>query len=524
MEFSYLLKRSVRRYKSNICIVCGETRLTFHEVGQRANSFANGLLSLGLKVGDRVSTLLNNTHQYIEIYLALAKTGLARVPLNSRESFEEHTFKIVNCQVNTLIFGEEFMEFVASCASNLPTVKHFICVRKDSVSNLQEGILDYEKIILSSSTEEPEVQVNGDAIYRMTHTGGTTGRPKPAIMTHKAEFEFLTNMLLNVAPMKEDDVFLHVHPLSHGTACLVLPCIIRGATQVISPSTKPDQILKTIEKERVTTTWLVPATIIALLNYPELIKYDFRSLRKILYGAAPMPVARIKDAIKVFGPIFGQIYGQAEIPFCATFLYPEEHVIEGPEEKVRRLASCGRETDRVMVRIVDSHDRDVPTGEVGEIVAKSSHMMAGYWNNPSETAEVLKDGWVHTKDMGWMDDEGYIYLVDRKSHMIISGGFNVYPKEIEDVLYTHPSIREVAVIGIPDDQWGEAVKAVVVFRMGQEATEEELIAYCKKFLGKYKVPKSIDISTGELPKTSVGKVDKKAIKKNYWKNYERWIH
>jgi len=329
MEISYLLKRSAGRFKNRICVVFGEKRLTFQEVNERANNLANGLLCLGLQVGERVCILMNNSHRYIEVYCALPKAGLTRVPLNDRDSWEEHAFKIENCQASTLIFGEEFMGFAADFAFKLPSVKHLICVRNRICPDLPDYILDYEAVIQSATSEEPEVEVPGNTLYRMTHTGGTTGRSKPVMMTHRAESELLTNMLLNVMPFKKDDVFVHVHPLSHGTACLMLPAIVRGATQVISNSAEPEHILNIIEKERVTSTWLVPATLIRLISYRNIRQYDLSSLRRILYGGAPMPLARLKDALKIFGPVMGQIYGQAEIPFCASFLAPEDHVAEG---------------------------------------------------------------------------------------------------------------------------------------------------------------------------------------------------
>jgi long-chain acyl-CoA synthetase len=524
MEIKYLLRRSAKYYKNDTCVVCGPKHLTYQEVNDRATRFANSLLALGMKVGDRVCILLNNSEFFVEIYWALPLAGFTRVPLNNRDSSEEHVFKITNCQASTLVFGEPFSDFVVANFSQLSCVKHFICIKTGETSVIDNRFLDYEKMLMSCNPNEISTEIPGNTIYRMTHTGGTTGRPKPVVMTYTAESELFANMLLNVMPFQRDDVFLHVHPLSHGTACFMVPAIIRGAKQIIIESAKPEVILEAVQEEAITSTWLVPATIIRLISFPEIATYNLRSLRRLLYGGAPMPLARLREALEVFGPIMAQHYGQAEIPFCATFLPPEDHVLEGSPNQVRRLSSCGRELDRTMVRVVDERGNDMPTGQVGEIVAKSSHMMAGYWNNPHETAEAMKNGWVHTRDMGWMDEDGYIYLVDRKSEMVISGGFNVYPKEIEDVLHFHPSVQEAAVIGVPDSQWGEAVKGLVVLKEGKIASEDELIDHCKKHLGKYKVPKSIDILAGEIPKTPVGKIDKQAFKKQFWKGYDRQIH
>ncbi len=243
MEISYILKRAATRYKNKVCIISGETKQTFYEVNQRANSLANGLLSLNSKIGDRVCILLPNMHEYIEIYCALPKIGLTRVPLNYRETWEEHTFKITNCQASTLILDEGSLEYARSCAPKLGMVKNIICIKNASSVDLPKGIMNYEKVIQSASPLDPEVEVDGDVIYRLSHTGGTTGRPKPVMITYKAESELLTNLLLSLVAFKEDDVFLHVHPLSHGSGTLAVPCFSRGATQVIILVSKAVQLV-----------------------------------------------------------------------------------------------------------------------------------------------------------------------------------------------------------------------------------------------------------------------------------------
>jgi acyl-CoA synthetase (AMP-forming)/AMP-acid ligase II len=283
-----------------------------------------------------------------------------------------------------------------------------------------------------------------------------------------------------------------------------------------------EEFLKTIQDERITNLMLVPTMIVRLLNHPSLKKYNLSSLRSIGYGAAPMAEDKIKEAVKVFGPILSQGYGQVEAPMTITRLSQEDHLTDGSPEKAKRLLSAGKPYLDVEVKIVDDDDNEMPTGEVGEIIVRSDHQMVGYWKNEEQTRIALRNGWVHTRDMGYMDELGYLYLVDRKGDMIISGGFNIFPREIEELLNNHPSVLEVAVVGVPDEEWGEAVKAVVVFKQGKEATEKELIEYCKKTLSGYKRPKTIEFLP-ELPKNNIGKIDKKTIKAKYWAGRSRNI-
>jgi long-chain acyl-CoA synthetase len=275
----------------------------------------------------------------------------------------------------------------------------------------------------------------------------------------------------------------------------------------------------------VTSTVLVPTMINFLINHPDIAKHDLSSLRRITYGASPMPVELLKRAMKVFpGVEFFQGYGQSESSPLLTTLMPEDHVTEGPEQITRRLASCGRPVIGVEVEVVDENDRRVKSGEVGEVVARGPNVMMGYWKRPEETAATLRGGWLRTGDMATIDEDGYIYLVDRKKDMIISGGENVYSTEVENVIYQHPAAREAAVIGVPDDKWGEAVKAIVTLKDGASLTESELIEFCASRLADYKVPKSVEIREGELPKSGAGKILKKELREPYWQGHNRRVN
>jgi long-chain acyl-CoA synthetase len=303
----------------------------------------------------------------------------------------------------------------------------------------------------------------------------------------------------------------------------VLPYFIRGATNVLIPEFKPAIVFETIEREGVTVLKLVPSMLYQLLDAPEKSRYDLSSLHSIIYGGSPIAVPRLKEAIQFFGRKLVQLYGQAEAPMCISTLSRLDHVVEGSEDAVKRLSSAGKPCVNVEVRIVDENGKDRDTGEVGEVIVRGDHLMQGYWKLPEATADTLKKGWVYTGDMGYFDSAGFIFLVDRKRDVIISGGFNIYPKEIEDAIISHPQVKEVAVIGVPDEKWGEAVKALVVPIEGVEIKEEEIIDHCRHHLAGFKKPKSVEFLK-TLPRNPYGKVQKTVLREPYWKGFDRRIH
>ncbi|MDY6853050.1 MAG: AMP-binding protein, partial [Thermodesulfobacteriota bacterium] len=290
----------------------------------------------------------------------------------------------------------------------------------------------------------------------------------------------------------------------------------------ILPGFEPTQFLETVQKEKVTSSFVVPTIIYALLDHPDLKEYNTGSFKNLIYGAAPIAPERLKEAIKTFGPVFTQLFGQTEAPMALTALSREEHIIEGDEKAIARLASCGRPTLATRLKLVDEEGREVPQGEPGEIIVKCPDVMLEYLNRPDLTAETITNGWLHTGDIARRDELGYVYIVDRSKDMIVSGGFNIFPREIEDVLHQHPSVAMAAVIGVPDEKWGEAVKAVVVLKPGRTATEEELISLCKEKKGSIMSPKTVDFSDG-IPLTPLGKADKKNLRAKFWKGRERSV-
>lgn len=519
MNMGLHLTRSAQRFADRTAIVHRDVRLTYREWNRRVNKLANGLTSLGLKKGDHVAFYSPNRHHILEAFYACHKTGLVTVPLNARVSIPEAVQMLNNSESNAMILGEEFVESINGVRSQIETVSHYI-----ATSKALADMIDYETLLGISSLEEPDAQVGLDDMVSIEYTSGTSGSLKAAMLTHR---NFLSmskkQMLIPGLDLDRDSVMCHVAPVTHGTVAMVLPVIVHGACSLILPGFDVKLLLETIEKEKVTHVMLVPTMINFIMAYPERKKYDLSSLRTILYAASPMPAERVKEALTIFGPVLIQNYGAHETSALITYLCKEDHVHEGDPKKLRRLASAGIPNMESDVRVVNDNGEDVKPGEVGEIIERGDDTMLGYWKDPALTAEAIIDGWLHTKDMATVDEEGYIYIVDRKADMIISGGFNVYPFEVEQVLYRHPAVFEAAVISVPDEQWGESVKAVVVLKQGMTTAEEELIEHCKKYLASYKKPRSVDFVT-ELPKNAHGKVLRRVLREKYWAGQERMVH
>lgn len=522
MNVKYLINRAVREYPDKTAIVYDGVRRTFRELDKRVNALANGLLKMGVKKGDRVGMLLTNRPEFIEIDFALAKTGIVRVPLNSRLTAADHRYMLDDSEADLLIFGEGFTEAVKAIRPDLKTVKRFIRVSEGLSREQTPGAIDYERLIGENAPEDPFGEIVEEDLHTLFYTSGTTGKPKGAMLSQKSWANVAVNLILDYGAVS-DDVILNTQPLSHGAGFFVLPYFIRGATNVLIPEFKPSIVFETIERERVTVLKLVPSMLYQLLDAPEKNRYYLGSLHSIIYGGSPIAVPRLEEAIRFFGRKLVQLYGQAEAPMCISTLSRADHVVEGSQEAVKRLNSAGKPCVNVEVRIVGDDGQDRSPGEVGEVIVRGDHLMQGYWKLPEATADTLREGWVYTGDLGYFDPAGFIFLVDRKRDVIISGGFNIYPKEIEDVIINHPSVKEVAVIGVPDEKWGEAVKALVVSIEGVEIKEEELIDHCRHHLAGFKKPKSVEFLKS-LPRNPYGKVQKTVLREPYWKGFDRRIH
>ena len=509
-----MITENARRYSDKVAFVFDRKRYTFEQVNQRINSLARALADLGVARGDRVGVLANNCPQYFELF-GLAKTGRVCVPLNYRLAGRELSYLINNSEISALVLESEFVDALDSIRHEVKGVKEFICL-----DAAVEGMRSYEDLIGGYPPDEPTDEVHPEDPCTLYYTSGTTGRPKGAIHTHRS---MIAEATMSHRGLSCEDIVLCVMPFFHtgGSAAHLIPAFAAGATTVVHRRFDETLALEAMEKERVTYVFLVPSMILRLLEHPDLGRYDLGSLRAIGYTGSPIPVEVLRRGVGRLGQVFFQELGQTET-LNMTVLRREEHKLEGSPKELGRLESAGRPSEGEL-RIIDEQGRDVPMGEPGEIAARSERIMQGYWRMPEETARTIRDGWLRTGDVGRMDEDGYVYLVDRKKDMIISGAENIYSREVEEVLYMHPAVLEAAVVGVPDPKWGEAVKAVLALRPGTEVCEEEIINFCKEHMASYKKPRTVEFWT-DLPKTASGKIRKDVIRERYWEGYEKRIH
>jgi long-chain acyl-CoA synthetase len=510
-----MINAIAQRHPDKTAFIFEGQSYTFRQVNERTNSLANALADLGVRKGDRVGILANNCPQYFEVF-GLAKAGMVCVPLNYRSVGRELAYLIENSGITALILESEFVDVINSVRHELEEVKSFICLDAEL-----KDMLNYEELVGRYPPDEPTDDVKAHDPCVLFYTSGTTGRPKGAVHTHRS---LLAESQVPYRNLSASDVVLCVMPFFHvgGSAAHLIPAFAVGATAVIHKRFDETQVLETIHRERVTYVFLVPTMIIRLLEHPRLMDYDLSSLHGVGYTGAPMPVEALRDGIALLGQVFFQELGQTET-LNITMLRREEHTLEGSPAQLGRLESVGRPLAEGELRIVDEQGRDVPVGKAGEIAARSERAMVGYWRMPEATAFTIRDGWLHTGDVGRMDEDGYVYLVDRKKDMIISGGENIYSREVEDILHMHPAVAEAAVVGVPDEKWGESVKAVVVLKEGASTSEEEIIDFCKANLASYKKPRSVEFRD-DLPKTASGKTKKVEIREPYWEGHEKRIH
>jgi long-chain acyl-CoA synthetase len=491
--------------------VYGPKRITHLEFNARVNSLIHALHKMKVKKGDVVGILSQNCLEYADFYGAAMKGGFIAAPFNSRLQASELEYIVNYSEANTILVGSEFLDVIHELKPRIKGVKNFVSLEK-----AERGMIPYEEL-LSYSKEEPDVQAFEDDPITIIFTSGTTGTPRGALYTQSKLFDDSRTLIINVG-LHNDDKLLMITPLFHiaGNTWLRI-FLYMGASCVIQKSFNPENTLKTTQDEKITHISCVPTQTIAMLNLPDRDDYDINSLKYMWYGASPMPLEVVKKTIKVWGKVVAEGYGQSESGPAISHLSREEHdVLDKSEAEQKRLMSAGQPDIGVHVRIVDEEDNDVKLEELGEIVVQSKHTMVGYWKKPEDTKATLANGWLHTGDIGYFDQQGYIYIVDRKKDMIISGGENVFPREIEEVLYRHPSVLEATVIGIPDPYWVEKVHAVIVLKKGFQTTPDELKDFCKKNLAGYKIPKSIEIVEA-LPKNPAGKILKRELRDKYWK-------
>lgn len=509
-NFAEVIRRNSRRFPDKAASRFKGRSMTYGELDMRLNMIVNGLYKLGLEPGDRIALFSKNCHTYLEGLFGAAKGGFVLTTINFMLKEKELAYILQHSDAKAIIFQSQFAPLIRESSADCPHLRHFIAIDEPV-----DFAISYEELLTSSHRDDPCRPIKENDLLLLVYTSGTTGKPKGVMLSHRNVYFNVIDSVTGVE-LTQDTINLNVCPLYHVAASVLqtYTTFYIGGTSVTLEQFDPHEVLRTIEREKVTFTFLVPTMIFRILELPDAHRYDLSSLRKVGYGAAPMPLDRLRKAIPLFGPVLFQGYGLTESTANVVILRPEDHDLNAEEERLKRLRSCGREHSNHEIRVVDSNGNELPPGEIGEIVLKSPSVMEGYWKNPEGTREAIRHEWFHTGDMAYMDMDRYIYIVDRKNDLIISGGENIYPKEVEEVLFSHPAILEAAVCGIPHPDWGESPKAFVVLREGQRATAEEIVEYCKQSLARYKCPKEV-MFLKDLPKTASGKITRAGVKKLY---------
>jgi long-chain acyl-CoA synthetase len=514
--FADIIYRNSLLYPDQEAFVYGDTRITFPEFNTRVNKLIHALHEMGMKKGEVIGILSWNCLQFADVNGAAMKGGFIASPFNPRLKTDELDYIINYSEASTLFVGAELLEMADSIRPRLTKVKNFI-----SLECPAPGMIAHQNLLASQKVQEPDVQVTEDDPVGIIYTSGTTGVPRGALYTHRRLIEDSKTLALDMS-LQPGHKRVLITPLFHiaGNSHF-RSSMYTGGCIIILKFFDPAAALQAIQDEKATHMDIVPTHLAAMLNLPDLNKYDISSLQFLWYGASPMPLEILKKGMKAFGPIIAQGYGQSESGPAISHLSREDHnVLDRPKEEQKKLSSAGQPDIGVQVRIVDGEGNDAAPGEVGELILRSKQIMAEYWHKPDDTRATIIDGWLHTGDMCYYDEKGYIYIADRKKDMIISGGENVYPREVEEVLYRHPAVLEATVIGIPDPYWVEKVHALVVTRQGASATAEEVIAFCKKQMAGYKTPKSVEF-VDSLPKNPAGKILKRELREKYWKEAEK---
>jgi fatty-acyl-CoA synthase len=509
-----LLVAALGRNPDKPAVYLGDQILTAREVAGEISRYVQALESKGIGKGSPVSVLALNRPEVLFNMGAGMLAGTRTTPLHPLGSVDDHAYVLEDAGIETLVYDPQFFgERAAELAARVPGLKNLLAFGPGGPGD------DY---IALASTFEPRPlvapQVAATDVPGLAYTGGTTGKPKGVMGSYRSGAA-MTQIQMTEWEWPREPRFLMCTPLSHAGAAFFIPVLLLGGSLVVVPYFEPGLVLETIERERITATMLVPTMLYTLMDHPDFATRDLSSLETVYYGAAAMSPTRLKEAIEKLGPIFFQYYGQAESPMTICVLRKDEH----DTGDLARLATCGRPVPWVHVKLLDDEGNEVPRGEPGEICVQGPLVMQGYWSKPEQSAEALAGGWLHTGDIAREDEHGYYTIVDRKKDMIVTGGFNVFPREVEDVISSHPAVAAVAVIGVPDDRWGEAVKAVVVPRPGEAVDPAELIELVKQRKGSVQAPKTVDLAD-EIPLSPLGKPDKKALRARYWEGADRLVN
>jgi len=490
--------------------------ISFFELEEQSNRVAQGLIAAGFVANSRIAVQSQNCLELAVMEFALYKAGMTKVPLNARLSAVESVQVLQDSQAHAIVLSADHYKQVVDLLDQVPSLTD--CYTIEPV----EGAKSYTDLLSSGVNRVPKVDPSDDDIAVLHYTSGSSGVLKAAMQTYGNRKASLQKFL--VAPIARPnvgDVFAHAGPITHASGMQMLPNLVMGVTNLVLAGFNPPKFLQAIQDFKVNRVLMVPTMINMVLNLPNFSDYDLSSLKSLTYGAAPMAPAMVEQAMEAFGPILAQGYGAGETASMVTLLTAQDHIDALNGDK-KRLASCGRSYFDTLVEVVNDDGELVQGDEIGEIRIKGEDIMPGYWQAPELTEEVIIDGFYYTGDLATVDEEGYIFIVDRKKEMIISGGFNVYPLEVEKILYSHDGIYEAAVVGVPDEQWGEAIKAVVVLKQGVTASAEDIMAYCNERLAGYKKPRSVDF-TDALPKNGNGKVVRREVRDKYWNDSERKV-
>lgn len=520
MGITQSIKRAAQQNPSGRATVFGTRTRRWTDFVERVSRLASGLRSLGVGAGDRVAILSLNSDRYLETYAAVPWAGAVLVPLNIRWSPAENVYAINDSGAKVLLIDDAFAAMSRAIREQIPSIRAVIYMGEDATP---VGTTAYEQLI-ESSTFVQDAGRTGEDLAGIFYTGGTTGFPKGVMLSHRSLWASATAAVSLFPPLTSEFNFLIAVPMFHigGFACAMMTLTL-NAPSVIVPAFSAERVLAAIAEYRVRAVCLVPTMIHMVLTHSLLSQTDLSSLRLMLYGASPMPEQTLRHAIRALPDCrFIQYYGQTELSPNATALSSEYHVLEGPNAE--KLNSAGRALPCCEVEVVNAQGIEVPRGTVGEIRIRGFNTMLGYWNKPEETAATLRDRWVYTGDAGRMDEEGFLYVVDRIKDMIISGGENIYSAEVENACVQHPAVSQCAVIGVPHNKWGEAVHAIIIVKDGEQVCAEDLIAHCHRLIAGYKCPRSIEFRSEPLPLSGAGKVLKRQLRAPYWENRHRQVN
>jgi acyl-CoA synthetase (AMP-forming)/AMP-acid ligase II len=514
-----LVDHAARTSPDHPAVVFGESMWTYGQWLARIQRLAGAFRQSGVGRDDRVAVLSANRPEILEVFFAAWRIGAVVVPMNYRLHRDEVAYILQHSQAKALVYEQARTADVEVIRPSCPDTQLWIGIRPDDAA--ADDFPAYETLVREGPVLSDVAPVEGDDLAWLFYTSGTTGRPKGAMLTHRILLLMTLNVCTDIYPFSRSDVALHTAPLSHGSGLYALALVAKGATQVIHAHARfdPEQVLEDIAAHQVTVLpFLAPTMVKRLTSGLRQTNRDVPSLRCIIYGGAPMYVEDMLESLEAFGPIFAQVYGQGECPMSITGMDRAAH---RPDDPVH-LGSVGTPRTGVEVAVVDEQGNRLPVNTPGEVVVRSDMVMKGYWSDPEATRRTVIDGWLHTGDIGYFDERGNLFLLDRSKDLIISGGSNIYPREVEEVLLRHPGVAEACVFGIPDPEWGEAVKAVVVRKPGWSVTEEELIAFCQQHLTSYKKPRVIGFADS-LPKNAYGKVLKRELRAAEWAQMNRQI-